>query len=64
MKIEWNVVNPLQVSAINHDQLAGLQIADIAASGTRWCVDLNRFGNVETRYVEILKPRFTGIKGK
>ena len=58
VKIEWKVIDPLQVSAINHEQLAGLQIADFAASGSRWGVDPNQYGNVETRYIEMLKPRF------
>lgn len=64
VKIEWAVIDPLQVRAINHDQLAGLQIADIAASGTRWSVDLNKYGNVEARYIEILKPRLYNHNGK
>jgi Protein of unknown function (DUF3800) len=64
VKIDWGVIDPTQVSAINHDQLAGLQIADIAASGTRWSVDLNKYNNVESRYIEILRPTFYRYKGK
>lgn len=56
IRIDWSVVKPEQVSAVNHDQLAGLQIADAVASGLFFAVNLNQYGEVENRYFNLLAP--------
>ena len=54
IRIDWDVVSPDAVRAVNHDQLAGLQFADAVASGTWRAVSLNPYGNAEPRYLELL----------
>ncbi len=40
----------------NHDQKAGLQIADAVASGIYFAVNLNPYGEAEDRYLKLLAP--------
>lgn len=54
--VHWPAIDPSNVRAVNHDQLAGLQIADAVASSMFCAVNLNPFGEAEPRYVEILAP--------
>lgn len=56
IRIDWNVVRPELVKAVNHDQLAGLQIADAVASGIYSAVNLNQYGEAEDRYLKLLAP--------
>lgn len=56
IRVDWNVVKPERVKAVNHDQLAGLQIADAVASGTYFAVNLNPYGEIEDRYLRHLAP--------
>ena len=56
IRIDWSVVIPEQVRAVNHDQLAGLQIADAVASGLFFAVNVNQYGEVENRYFNMLAP--------
>lgn len=56
--IDWSVINPDTVRAVNHEQLMGLQLADAIASGLYYAVNLNRYGDAESRYQEILRPTF------
>lgn len=56
IRIDWSVVSPELVRAVNHDQLAGLQIADAVASGLFFAVNLNQYGEVESRYFNLLAP--------
>lgn len=56
IRVDWNVVRPDRVKAINHDQLAGLQIADAVASGIYFAVNLNPYGEAEDRYLRLLAP--------
>lgn len=58
IRVEWSVVRPERVKAINHDQLAGLQIADAVASGIYFAVNLNQYGETEDRYLQHLAPTF------
>jgi Protein of unknown function (DUF3800) len=46
----------LRHEAINHDQLAGLQMADAVASSLFFALNLSQYGEVESRYFELLKP--------
>jgi hypothetical protein len=56
VRIDWNVIEPETVRAIDHSQLAGLQIADAVASSFYYAVNLNRYGEVEDRYAKMLWP--------
>ena len=44
------------VRAVNHDQLAGLQVADAVASGFFYATNLNRYGEAEAKYARLLLP--------
>ncbi|MEP6664502.1 MAG: DUF3800 domain-containing protein, partial [Verrucomicrobiota bacterium] len=61
--IDWSVVNPDTVRAVNHEQLMGLQLADAVASSLYYAVNVNRYGDTEPRYQEILRPTFYRHKG-
>ena len=63
MQIDWRVVNPEAVRAVDHAQLAGLQVADAVASGVRYAAELNRYGESEDRYLRLLAPTFYRRKG-
>lgn len=55
-RIDWNAIRPQQVRAVNHDQLAGLQIADAVASSLFFAVNLTQYSDVEDRYFRMLRP--------
>ena len=54
IRVDWSVVEPECVRAINHDQLAGLQIADAVASSFYFAVNRNQYGETEDRYARML----------
>lgn len=56
VRIDWSVILPDAVRAVNHDQLAGLQVADAVASGFYYAVNLNRYGEAEDKYARLLLP--------
>jgi hypothetical protein len=64
VEIDWGVVRPENVRAVNHDQLAGLQLADIVASSVWQAVSPNRFGDIEDRYLRLLGPTIYRNKGR
>ena len=55
-RIDWNAIKPEQVRAVNHDQLAGLQMADAVASSLFFAVNLTQYSEVEDRYFRMLRP--------
>ncbi len=55
-RIDWNAIRPQQVRAVNHDQLAGLQMADAVASSLFFTVNLTQYGEVEDRFFRMLRP--------
>ena len=55
-RIDWNAIRPQQVRAVNHDQLAGLQMADAVASSLFFAVNLTQYSEVEDRYFWMLRP--------
>lgn len=57
VKIDWRHIDPTRVRAVNHDQLAGLQVADCAASAHFKAVAPDPFGNAEPRYFSALSSR-------
>jgi Protein of unknown function (DUF3800) len=56
VRVDWNVVDPASIRAVNHDQLAGLQLVDAVASGLFYAVHKNPYGEVEDRYLRLLSP--------
>lgn len=64
VRIDWSVISPEQVRAVNHDQLMGLQIADAVASGLFFAVNVNRYSEVEEKYAELLAATFYRHGGK
>jgi hypothetical protein len=55
--IDWGSITPANVRAVNHDKLAGLQIADAVASGIYFALNLNQYGESEPRYFELIASR-------
>jgi hypothetical protein len=56
VRIDWNVVNPEQLTALTAGKLMGLQIADAVAGSFFYAVQPSRHGFTEDRYVRMLKP--------
>jgi hypothetical protein len=56
VRIDWAVIVPEAVRAVNHDQLAGLQVADAVASSFYYAVTVNRYGEAEDKYAKLLLP--------
>jgi len=54
--IDWTVIKPRELRAVEHSQLAGLQVADAVASSLFAAVNVNRYGETEDRYIRILAP--------
>lgn len=63
VRVDWAVIRPTQVRAVNHDQLAGLQLADAVASGLFYALNLNPYGEAESRYLDLLAPTTYRHKG-
>ena len=64
VRIDWSVIEPETVRAVNHDQLAGLQAADAVASSFYYAANLNRYGETEDRYAQLLEPTVYRHKGQ
>lgn len=64
VRIDWNVVDPALVSAVNHDQLAGLQLVDAVATSVFYAVHKNPYGEVEERYLKLVAPTIYHHEGK
>lgn len=56
VRVDWTVVQPARVRAVNHDQRAGLQLADAVASGLFGAVNLTQYGESEPRYLDLIAP--------
>jgi hypothetical protein len=64
VRIDWSIIDPELVSAINHEQLAGLQVADAVASSLYYAAQPSRYGEIEEKYATLLRPTFYRHKGK
>lgn len=64
VRVDWSVIQQAQVRAVNHDQLAGLQLADAVASGLFYALNLNPYTEAESRYLDLLAPTFYRHKGR
>lgn len=56
-QIRWGSINEELVESYGHEQRAGLQFADCAASALTWGVEPQKFGLTEPRYGLSLHPR-------
>lgn len=63
VRINWDVIDPYSVSAVDHSKLAGLQIADAVASSFYYAVNLNRYREIEDKYARLLLPNCYRHKG-
>lgn len=54
VNIDWDVIDENMVRAVNHDKMAGLQLADVVASSIYQAVNPNKYGDTETKYLEML----------
>lgn len=61
--IDWRVLNPEDIKVEDHANRAGLQIADVVTSATYAALESNLYGDVETRYAELLSPRYIRLNG-
>lgn len=64
VRIDWDIVKPEAVRAVNHDAMMGLQVADAAASAFYYGVQVNPQGFNEARYATMLKPVVYAHKGR
>lgn len=64
VRVDWDVIDPTLIRAVNHDQLAGLQLADAVASGLYFAVNKNPYGEVEERYLKLMAPTIYRHKGQ
>jgi hypothetical protein len=55
VQIDRTVIDPDRISSVEHSKLAGLQVADAAASGFHFAVKVNRYGETESGYLPHLK---------
>ncbi len=63
VNIDWSVIDPEFIRAVEHSQLAGLQVADAVASSLFAAVNPNRYGDTEDKYTRHLWPIFYRHKG-
>jgi len=56
VNVDWSVVDPDFIRAVEHSQLAGLQVADAVASSLFAAVNPNQFGDTEDKYARLLLP--------
>ena len=64
VQIDWSVIDPVRVRAVQHAQMAGLQVVDAIASSAFAAVNANQFGDTEERYLLELLPVAYRRKGK
>jgi hypothetical protein len=55
IQLDAGVVSPDGIRAVEHSKLAGLQVADAIASSCHFAVKVNRYGETETSYLNLLK---------
>lgn len=55
ISIHWPAISCENVRAVNHDKLAGLQVADAVASSMFFAANKTQYGEVEDRYYRILR---------
>lgn len=63
VNIDWNVIKNDMVRAVNHEQMAGLQIADAVATSVFYAVNKTQYGQIEDRYLRIIGKTLYRNKG-
>lgn len=63
-RIHWPSLDLRHVRAVNHDQLAGLQIADAIATSAFYAVHRNVYGETEGRYLHLLRRNVYRSNGR
>ena len=63
VNVDWSVVDPDFIRAVEHSQLAGLQVADAVASSLYAAINPNQYGDTEGRYAKLLLPTCYRHKG-
>jgi hypothetical protein len=56
IQIHWPVIDIDGIEAQDHNRRYGLQLADMAIGGLRSALEFDRYGNLEPRFAEELKP--------
>lgn len=64
ISVHWPAINPDRVRAVNHDKLAGLQMADAVASSIYFAANKNQYGEVEERYLKTLRRTIYRKQGR
>lgn len=64
ISIYWPAIRSENVRAVNHDKLAGLQIADAVASSVFFAANKTQYGEVEDRYFRILRSTLYRNQGR
>ena len=63
VNVDWSVVDPGFIRAVEHSQMAGLQVADAVASSLYAAVNPNQYGDTENKYAQLLLPTCYRHKG-
>lgn len=63
IQIKWSVIDIDAIEARDHSSRAGLQIADLIASGFTAGLEPDMYGNCELRYASILRNQFYSKNG-
>ena len=64
VQIDGNVVDPCHIRSVQHSQLAGLQVADAAATSAYYAINPNRYDEIEPAYFAHLATKLYRRKGK
>lgn len=64
IQIDWGAIDISLVRAVNHDQMAGLQIADAVASGAFYAVHRSVYGETEDKYLSIMRKSLYRHRGR
>lgn len=64
ISIHWPAISCDNVRAVNHDKLAGLQVADAVASSMFFAANKTQYGEVEERYYRTLRKCLFRKDGK
>jgi len=64
IQIDWGAIDLGMVRAVNHDQMAGLQIADAVASGAFYAVHRSIYGETEERYLNLMRRTLYRHRGR
>ncbi|MFP5357316.1 MAG: DUF3800 domain-containing protein [Gammaproteobacteria bacterium] len=64
VNIDWNAIKPERVRAVQHAQMAGLQVADAVASSAFAALNANQYGDIEPAYLLETRPVWYRHEGR